>query len=74
MPIPVLGNILTFNFEKMHLWIHDQKKIYGNVYTIWTPVPQVVFADYDVINEVLITQGDLFNGRNVDGYPDKAFQ
>uniref|UniRef100_A0A0K0EZ42 Cytochrome P450 18a1 (inferred by orthology to a D. melanogaster protein) n=1 Tax=Strongyloides venezuelensis TaxID=75913 RepID=A0A0K0EZ42_STRVS len=73
MPVPILGNLLSIDLKKMHLWIHDQKKIYGNVFTVWIPTPQVVFADYDVINEALVTNGDYFIGRNVDGYPDKAF-
>uniref|UniRef100_A0A0K0EZ49 Cytochrome P450 18a1 (inferred by orthology to a D. melanogaster protein) n=1 Tax=Strongyloides venezuelensis TaxID=75913 RepID=A0A0K0EZ49_STRVS len=75
MPIPILGNLLSrdiSDMNKIYLWIHEQKKIYGNVFTVWLPTPQVVFADYDSINEALITHGDHFIGRNVDGYPEKA--
>uniref|UniRef100_A0A0K0F4L5 Cytochrome P450 18a1 (inferred by orthology to a D. melanogaster protein) n=1 Tax=Strongyloides venezuelensis TaxID=75913 RepID=A0A0K0F4L5_STRVS len=56
----------------MHHWIYEQKKIYGNVYTIWVPAPQVVFADYDSINESLQLNGEHFIGRNIYGYPEKA--
>uniref|UniRef100_A0A0K0EZ50 Cytochrome P450 18a1 (inferred by orthology to a D. melanogaster protein) n=1 Tax=Strongyloides venezuelensis TaxID=75913 RepID=A0A0K0EZ50_STRVS len=73
MPFPVIGNIFSFDFRKIHQWVYDQKKIYGNVFTIWLPLPRIVFVDYDSINEALITNGDHFIGRNVNGYPDKAF-
>uniref|UniRef100_A0A0K0FGA1 Cytochrome P450 18a1 (inferred by orthology to a D. melanogaster protein) n=1 Tax=Strongyloides venezuelensis TaxID=75913 RepID=A0A0K0FGA1_STRVS len=73
MPFPIIGNLLTFDFSKMHLWIRDQKKIYGNVFTIWMPTPLVILADNDSIKEALVENDDNFLGRNVDGYPDKTF-
>uniref|UniRef100_A0A0N5C5V9 Cytochrome P450 18a1 (inferred by orthology to a D. melanogaster protein) n=1 Tax=Strongyloides papillosus TaxID=174720 RepID=A0A0N5C5V9_STREA len=73
MPFPIIGNLFTFDFEKLHLWICDQKNIYGNVFTIWIPEPLIVLADYDSINEALVENGDHFLGRNVNGYPDKVF-
>uniref|UniRef100_A0A0K0EZ41 Neur_chan_LBD domain-containing protein n=1 Tax=Strongyloides venezuelensis TaxID=75913 RepID=A0A0K0EZ41_STRVS len=57
----------------MHLWIHDQKKIYDNVFIVWIPKPQVVFPDYDVINEAIVTNGDYFIRRKFEDYPDKIF-
>uniref|UniRef100_A0A0K0FGA3 Cytochrome P450 18a1 (inferred by orthology to a D. melanogaster protein) n=1 Tax=Strongyloides venezuelensis TaxID=75913 RepID=A0A0K0FGA3_STRVS len=73
MPFPIIGNLFTFDFRKFHLWIFDQKKIYGNVFTIWAPAPLVILADYDSINEALVENDDNFLGRNVVGYPDKTF-
>uniref|UniRef100_A0A0K0FGA0 Cytochrome P450 18a1 (inferred by orthology to a D. melanogaster protein) n=1 Tax=Strongyloides venezuelensis TaxID=75913 RepID=A0A0K0FGA0_STRVS len=73
IPFPIIGNLFSFNFKKMHLWIHEQKKTYGNVFTVWLPAPQVVLADYDSIIEALVKNDDNFIGRNVDGFPDKAF-
>uniref|UniRef100_A0A0K0FGA2 Cytochrome P450 18a1 (inferred by orthology to a D. melanogaster protein) n=1 Tax=Strongyloides venezuelensis TaxID=75913 RepID=A0A0K0FGA2_STRVS len=73
MPFPIIGNLFTFDFRKMHQWIIDQKKIYGNVFTIYFPGPLVVLADCDSINEALVENGDNFLGRNVNAYPDKAF-
>uniref|UniRef100_A0A0K0EZ53 Cytochrome P450 18a1 (inferred by orthology to a D. melanogaster protein) n=1 Tax=Strongyloides venezuelensis TaxID=75913 RepID=A0A0K0EZ53_STRVS len=71
LPLPILGNLLSFDFKKTHLWIYNQKKVYGNVFTIWIPTPHIVFADYDSINEALVTNDDNFLGRNVNGYPEK---
>uniref|UniRef100_A0A0K0EZ51 Cytochrome P450 18a1 (inferred by orthology to a D. melanogaster protein) n=1 Tax=Strongyloides venezuelensis TaxID=75913 RepID=A0A0K0EZ51_STRVS len=73
LPLPILGNLLSFDFKKTHLWIYNQKKVYGNVFTIWIPTPHIVFADYDSINEALVTNDDNFLGRNVNGYPEKLF-
>uniref|UniRef100_A0A0K0FG99 Cytochrome P450 18a1 (inferred by orthology to a D. melanogaster protein) n=1 Tax=Strongyloides venezuelensis TaxID=75913 RepID=A0A0K0FG99_STRVS len=72
MPFPIIGNLFSFDFKQVHQWVYDQKKIYGSVFTIWIPLPRVVFVDYDSINEALITNGDHFIGRNVNGYPDKT--
>uniref|UniRef100_A0A0K0FG96 Cytochrome P450 18a1 (inferred by orthology to a D. melanogaster protein) n=1 Tax=Strongyloides venezuelensis TaxID=75913 RepID=A0A0K0FG96_STRVS len=71
MPLPIVGNLLSFDFKKTHLWINNQKKVYGNVFTIWIPTPHIVFADYNSINEALVTYGDNFIGRNVNSYPEK---
>uniref|UniRef100_A0A0N5CBM1 Cytochrome P450 18a1 (inferred by orthology to a D. melanogaster protein) n=1 Tax=Strongyloides papillosus TaxID=174720 RepID=A0A0N5CBM1_STREA len=71
LPLPILGNLLSFDFRKTHLWIYNQKKIYGNIFTIWIPTPHVVFADYDSINAALVANDDNFLGRNVGGYPEK---
>lgn len=50
----------------------SKKKIYGNVFTVWLPSPQVVFADYDSIYESQHKNADNFAGRNVGGFPDKC--
>uniref|UniRef100_A0A0K0EZ52 Cytochrome P450 18a1 (inferred by orthology to a D. melanogaster protein) n=1 Tax=Strongyloides venezuelensis TaxID=75913 RepID=A0A0K0EZ52_STRVS len=74
IPLPIIGNLLSFDFRKIHFWIYDQKKTYGSIFTIWIPTPQVVFADYDSINEALVTNDDNFLGRNINGFPEKLFQ
>uniref|UniRef100_A0A0K0F0P8 Cytochrome P450 18a1 (inferred by orthology to a D. melanogaster protein) n=1 Tax=Strongyloides venezuelensis TaxID=75913 RepID=A0A0K0F0P8_STRVS len=73
IPVPIFGNLFSCDFKKIQHWIYDQKKIYGNVYTVWVPTPKIVLGDYDSINEALVTNGDNFLGRNLNGYPDKAF-
>uniref|UniRef100_A0A0K0F0P9 Cytochrome P450 18a1 (inferred by orthology to a D. melanogaster protein) n=1 Tax=Strongyloides venezuelensis TaxID=75913 RepID=A0A0K0F0P9_STRVS len=71
MPLPVIGNLLSFDLKKTHSWIYNQKKVYGSVFTIWIPLPHIVFVDNDSINEALVTNDDNFLGRNVNGYPEK---
>uniref|UniRef100_A0A0N5C5W0 Cytochrome P450 18a1 (inferred by orthology to a D. melanogaster protein) n=1 Tax=Strongyloides papillosus TaxID=174720 RepID=A0A0N5C5W0_STREA len=73
LPLPILGNFLICDFKNIHNWLYKLKYTYGNVYTIWLPLPRVVLADYDSINEALLTNGDNFLGRNANTYPDKAF-
>ncbi|CEF62877.1 Cytochrome P450 18a1 [Strongyloides ratti] len=73
LPLPFIGNLYLIDLKQLHLWIYEQKKIYGNVFTIWIPHPQVVFADYDSIDESLQKNADHFIGRNVNGFPEKTF-
>uniref|UniRef100_A0A0N5C5V4 Cytochrome P450 n=1 Tax=Strongyloides papillosus TaxID=174720 RepID=A0A0N5C5V4_STREA len=72
-PYPIVGNLFSIDFKKIHQWLYDQKKNYGSVYTIWAPVPLVVFTDYDSINEALVENDDHFVGRNTYGLPEKTF-
>uniref|UniRef100_A0A0N5B6X2 Cytochrome P450 n=1 Tax=Strongyloides papillosus TaxID=174720 RepID=A0A0N5B6X2_STREA len=71
IPFPIVGNLFTFDFNDIHLWVCDHKKIYGSVFTIWIPEPLVVLANYDLINEALVTNGDHYSGRDVNGFPGK---
>uniref|UniRef100_A0A0N4Z5E6 Cytochrome P450 n=1 Tax=Parastrongyloides trichosuri TaxID=131310 RepID=A0A0N4Z5E6_PARTI len=72
-PLPLIGNLYLFNLKKMHLWIEDQKKKYGPVFTICVPKPFVVLGDVDAIKEAFVENGDNFIGRNTTGYPEKVF-
>uniref|UniRef100_A0AC35UIR7 Cytochrome P450 n=1 Tax=Rhabditophanes sp. KR3021 TaxID=114890 RepID=A0AC35UIR7_9BILA len=71
-PLPILGNIFQFDPTQLHYWILKQKKIYGPVFTIWLPSPQVVIADNYTLNESLVLHGDHFAARN-QRFPDKIF-
>uniref|UniRef100_A0A0N5CBM5 Cytochrome P450 n=1 Tax=Strongyloides papillosus TaxID=174720 RepID=A0A0N5CBM5_STREA len=59
-PYPIVGNLFSIDFKKIHQWLYDQKKNYGSVYTIWAPVP-------------LVKNDDHFIGRNTYGLPEKTF-
>jgi hypothetical protein len=53
MPWPIVGNLLQFNFKAPEKTILKWKQQYGGVFTIWLPLPNVIFADYDVSNILL---------------------
>uniref|UniRef100_A0A0N4ZLG0 Cytochrome P450 n=1 Tax=Parastrongyloides trichosuri TaxID=131310 RepID=A0A0N4ZLG0_PARTI len=72
-PLPLIGNLHLIDLKKMHIWIEDQKKKYGPVFTIFAPTPFVVLGDVDVIKEAFVENGDNFIGRNTTGYPEKLF-
>uniref|UniRef100_A0A0N4ZM38 Cytochrome P450 n=1 Tax=Parastrongyloides trichosuri TaxID=131310 RepID=A0A0N4ZM38_PARTI len=71
IPIPIFGNLFTCDIKNIHNWVLGLKKQYGSVFTIWLPYPQVIFADYDTINESLVANGDHFIGRNIYAFPEK---
>ncbi|CAI5452796.1 unnamed protein product [Caenorhabditis angaria] len=63
-PYPVVGNLLQFPQELFHLKVDELSKIYGPCFTVWMPLPIVVFADYEHIKEAFVTQGESFTYRS----------
>ncbi len=47
-PWPIVGNILQLDFKQPEQTLLKWKYKYGNVFTVWLPLPSVIFADYDV--------------------------
>ncbi len=45
---PIVGNILQLDLKQPEQTLLKWKQQYGNVYTVWLPLPSVVFVDYDV--------------------------
>ncbi|CAJ0593625.1 unnamed protein product [Cylicocyclus nassatus] len=72
-PIPLFGNLLSVDFRRLHENLSEYSKKYGNVYTIWLPLPYVVITDYDLIKEAFAKKGDDFSGRT-NAFPDTLFQ
>ncbi|CAJ0593562.1 unnamed protein product [Cylicocyclus nassatus] len=72
-PIPFLGNLLSVEFRKLHENLSEYSKVYGNVFTVWLPLPYVVITDYDLIKEAFAKKGDDFAGRT-NAFPDTLFQ
>ncbi|GMR61865.1 hypothetical protein PMAYCL1PPCAC_32060, partial [Pristionchus mayeri] len=71
-PLPFIGNLLKFRPDRLHLFLGQAQKEFGDVFTIWTPGPMVVLASYDSIKKALINKGEDFNGR-LGRYPDNQF-
>ncbi|VDL73548.1 unnamed protein product [Nippostrongylus brasiliensis] len=72
-PYPIVGNLISFDFRKMHKEIRKISLDYGNVFTIWLPRPYVVITDYHGIKEAFATKGDDFAGRS-GTFPSTIFQ
>ncbi|EFP08874.1 hypothetical protein CRE_18036 [Caenorhabditis remanei] len=62
-PLPLIGNLLQFPGENIHIYFDDLAKEYGPCFTLWTPLPSVVITDYEYLKEAFITQGDAFIHR-----------
>ncbi|WKY12626.1 hypothetical protein Q1695_003878 [Nippostrongylus brasiliensis] len=72
-PYPFVGNLVSFDFRRMHKEIRKISLDYGNVFTIWLPRPYVVITDYHGIKEAFATKGDDFAGRS-GTFPSTIFQ
>ncbi|CAI2353586.1 unnamed protein product [Caenorhabditis sp. 36 PRJEB53466] len=49
--------------ENIQEYLDSLSKIYGPCFTIWTPRPCVVLADYDHVKDAFVTQSDAFISR-----------
>uniref|UniRef100_A0AC35TYM8 Cytochrome P450 n=1 Tax=Rhabditophanes sp. KR3021 TaxID=114890 RepID=A0AC35TYM8_9BILA len=56
----------------MDLWFEEQRKIYGDVFTIFIPTPFVVISGTKTLKEALVTNADDFIGRKL-AFPDTLF-
>lgn len=57
IPLPIIGNLHQIDFNAPHVTMAKWKNIYGPVFTVWLPKPNVVIADYNSLKEALIKQG-----------------
>ncbi|WKY12628.1 hypothetical protein Q1695_003880 [Nippostrongylus brasiliensis] len=73
LPYPVVGNLLSYDWSKIHEEITKISKVYGTVFTVWLPRPSVVITDYRAIKEAFSTKGDDFSGRS-GLFPNTIFQ
>ncbi len=63
--IPLLGNSLEMDRDKLHLTLQRWKQRYGGVYRIRLPIGDtIVVSDYDSIRRVLVESGGDFAGRH----------
>uniref|UniRef100_A0A914W8C6 Cytochrome P450 n=1 Tax=Plectus sambesii TaxID=2011161 RepID=A0A914W8C6_9BILA len=62
-PWPVFGNIFHLDAKYPDRQLVEWKKIYGPVFTVWLPGPMVIVADYDVMKETFVKQGEPYSGR-----------
>uniref|UniRef100_A0AC35TT33 Cytochrome P450 n=1 Tax=Rhabditophanes sp. KR3021 TaxID=114890 RepID=A0AC35TT33_9BILA len=63
--LPILGNIHQIDFTNTQEWLEEVSKQFGNVFTIFMPVPIVVLMDFDSINECLHLNGIDTCGRQL---------
>ncbi|GMS81677.1 hypothetical protein PENTCL1PPCAC_3852, partial [Pristionchus entomophagus] len=71
-PLPLIGNLHQFEAHRLHVFLEKSQAKYGDVFTVWTPRPMVVFMSYSTIKEALVTKGDDFIGR-MGRFPDDIF-
>ncbi|MCP9261694.1 hypothetical protein DINM_005030 [Dirofilaria immitis] len=63
IPLPFIGNFLQIDLAYPHRSMIKWKKKFGPMFTIWLPGPVIVLADYKLLRETLLSQGNIFAGR-----------
>ncbi|VIO93719.1 Uncharacterized protein BM_BM2557 [Brugia malayi] len=63
IPLPFFGNFLQIDLAYPHRSMIKWKKKFGPMFTIWLPGPVIVLADYKLLREALVNQGNIFAGR-----------
>ncbi|GMT29232.1 hypothetical protein PFISCL1PPCAC_20529, partial [Pristionchus fissidentatus] len=58
-PLPILGNMLSFNWEVDKLLLSWKAK-YGRIFTVWLPFPMVVIGEHKVLQEHIVKNGDIY--------------
>ncbi|GMR59735.1 hypothetical protein PMAYCL1PPCAC_29930, partial [Pristionchus mayeri] len=71
-PLPVFGNLLQFNPSRLHAFLEESSREYGDVFTVWTPRPTIILTSYAAIKEALVTRGEDFAGR-MRSFPDEMW-
>ncbi|KAL3084775.1 hypothetical protein niasHT_031660 [Heterodera trifolii] len=66
VPLPLVGNVLTIDRSKCPYAIYQQwARQFGPIYTIWLgELPVVVVADFQLMRELFVKDGDTFAGRD----------
>ncbi|KAL3125474.1 hypothetical protein niasHT_009923 [Heterodera trifolii] len=66
VPLPLVGNGLTIERSKCPYAIYQQwARQFGPIYTIWLgELPVVVVADFQLMRELFVKDGDTFAGRD----------
>ncbi|CAI4224652.1 unnamed protein product [Auanema sp. JU1783] len=72
-PLPLLGNLLSFEFKDSHGYLQKLSETYGDVFTIFLPDPTICIMSYEGIKDAFVTRADDYVGRP-GGYPDNLFQ
>ncbi|GMT27559.1 hypothetical protein PFISCL1PPCAC_18856 [Pristionchus fissidentatus] len=62
-PLPLMGNMRSFDDPMDHTLLRWSKK-YGPVFTVWMPGPTVVIADYQILQDSIVKQGDVFGDKS----------
>lgn len=48
LPLPLLGNLLSLDSQRLEWQLLEWKKKFGPIYTVWMPHPVVIFGDHEV--------------------------
>ncbi|GMT31057.1 hypothetical protein PFISCL1PPCAC_22354, partial [Pristionchus fissidentatus] len=66
-PLPLIGNILSFggSADNMDRKLLEWKQKYGNIFTVWIPVPMVVIGDHKTMIESIVKDGEAYSHRYV---------
>ncbi|TKR77612.1 hypothetical protein L596_018547 [Steinernema carpocapsae] len=62
-PFPLLGNFAQIDLANPHRTMVKWAFRYGPLFTVHLPKPIIVIADFQLLKETLISQGDVFAGR-----------
>ncbi|XP_067312622.1 cytochrome P450 2K1-like isoform X1 [Pseudorasbora parva] len=65
-PLPLLGNLLILDANKIHLSLCEMAKQFGPVFTVYLgPKKVVVLAGYKTVKQALVNYADEFGDREI---------
>uniref|UniRef100_A0A8C5GPK5 Cytochrome P450 2K1-like n=1 Tax=Gouania willdenowi TaxID=441366 RepID=A0A8C5GPK5_GOUWI len=65
-PVPLLGNLLQFDLNRLHMSFHEMSKKYGSVFTVYLGNRKVVvLAGYKTIRDALVNHAEVFGDRDI---------
>ncbi|XP_062385544.1 cytochrome P450 2K1-like isoform X1 [Sardina pilchardus] len=65
-PVPVLGNLLQLNLNRLYEGLYELSKKHGSVFTFhFGPKKVVVLAGYKTVKEALVTHAEEFGNRDI---------
>ncbi|CAJ0575712.1 unnamed protein product, partial [Mesorhabditis spiculigera] len=71
-PLPLIGNLHQLNPRQLYMQFRKWSKVYGDVFTVFTPRPFVIITNYEGIKEAFATKGEEFAGR-MGTFPNTVF-
>ncbi|XP_053105262.1 cytochrome P450 2J2-like isoform X2 [Hemicordylus capensis] len=74
VPLPFLGNLLSFNFRKLHINLKKFAEKYGNIYSIQFGNQWIVITNgLQLVKEALVHQGENFQDRAHSPFATELF-
>ncbi|CAD6194337.1 unnamed protein product [Caenorhabditis auriculariae] len=64
IPIPIFGHAQLLDINHPEKLLNRYRKLYGDIFTVYLPMPVVVVTSFKYAYEVAVTNGSSSNGRS----------
>uniref|UniRef100_A0A0K0F157 Cytochrome P450 18a1 (inferred by orthology to a D. melanogaster protein) n=1 Tax=Strongyloides venezuelensis TaxID=75913 RepID=A0A0K0F157_STRVS len=62
-PLPFLGNCHQIDFVNFQEWTEEQSRVFGPIFTIFTPTPTIILMNHDLVKEAFLEKQSETCGR-----------